>query len=175
VVSTGASIEVYRFAVRQQADARRRATRDGLRMLVATGAALLVASVVVGALSSRGMGRPARMDYGDQWTMTMAGMFGLVAVVFGVAALWQRTRDELNIALRYALSSVVVAIPAVGLHLIIQFGRLSHAPHHRWFTTLVATTGAIRMGFLIAAVIVIADALRTLSAPPSRVNLAATA
>ena len=145
-------------------EARQRATRQGLRMLVITGVALVVGYLAVDVVQPRNPWPDRHMPLALQWKLMLGGMFGLVAVAFGVAAIWQRIRDDRDTALRLALGSVIAAIPAVGFHIAFQVERLSRVDHETWFTTLVAVSAVLRLGLVAAAVALIAGVNRRLRA-----------
>ena len=145
-------------------EARQRATRQGLRVLVITGVLLVVGYLAVDVVQPRNPWPDRHMPLALQWKLMLGGMFGLVALAFGVAAIWQRVRDDRDAALRLALGSVIAAIPAVGFHIAFQVDRLSRVDHETWFTGLVVTSAVLRLGLLAAAVALIANANRQLRA-----------
>ena len=144
--------------------ARERATRQGLRVLVATGVLLLVGYLAVDIVQPHNPWPDRQMPLGLQWKLTIAGMFGLTAIAFGVAALWQRVREDRPAAIRLALASIAVAVPAVGFHLAFQVDRLSRVDHEPWFSKLVIASAGVRMAMLAAALVFLANASRTIRA-----------
>ncbi len=143
-------------------EARQRAARQGIRTLVITGVLLAIGYVAVDMLQPHNPWPDRNMPLALQWKLMLGGMFGLVALAFGVAAMWQRVRDDRDAAVRIALGSVIAAIPAVGFHIAFQVDRLSRVDHESWFTALVMASAVLRAGLLAVAVAVIAGASRRL-------------
>lgn len=132
-----------------------------MRMLLAAGAALVVASVAVEVAHPDTVWPRRQMPLAAQWKLTFAGMFALTAGLFGVAAFWNRTRDNNAVAIQLALWATLAAIPAGAMHLLFQIERLSYSVHDKWFASLLATSAGVRIGVVGAAIVVITQSNRT--------------